>query len=141
MLFIGIWFRCFTFGSEVRKQYHVSDGLFIRQQHYKAIDTDSNAGSWWHSVRQGANVVFVHQHSFLVATFTLFHLIAETFVLFQRIVQLRKSIGDFHTGDVELEAFSDAWICWRCFRQRGDRLWKFSDKGWLNYAALNLCFK
>src|SRR5579862_602254 len=84
------------FRPQQRKQNHIPDRVLIGQQHANSIDADAHSPCRRHSVRQRANVVFIHLVRFIVATLALFQLRLKAGTLVLRIIQLAEAVGDLH---------------------------------------------
>ena len=94
----------------MREKDHVADGGRAGQQHDEAVDTDAFAGGRRHAVFEGADVVGVVVHGFVVAGIFGSGLRPEAFGLVFGIIELGKAVGDFATADVELEAVADVGV-------------------------------
>src|SRR6266446_4758478 len=96
------------FRAQLWEQNDVADGRRVREEHRQAIDADAFARGRRHAIAQRTYVVPVDLLGNLVAT--LRNLCAKAPLLLRGIIQFRKAIGDFHSGDVDLEALGDRRI-------------------------------
>src|SRR5216684_5876707 len=60
---------------------------------------------------------------------------AEAPLLLRGIIQFRKAIGDFHSGNVDLEALGDGRILRLLLGQGRNVRWEIVDYRWLNQVA------
>ena len=127
------------FRAQQWKQHHFANRVRIRQQHHQAVDADALAGRRRQTVRQRANIIHIHFfRRFLPA---LFHLCAKTPLLIERIVQLRKAVGQFHPGHKELEALRQRRIIRLLLRKRRNRRRKIVYKCRLHQMRFGNRFK
>ena len=63
-----------SFGTHLREQNHVADGLRIGQQHYQAVDADAATACRRQTEFHRADVVGIVVHGFVVARIFLRHL-------------------------------------------------------------------
>ena len=91
----------------------VSPDVYKRrgQQHDQAVDPDAAAAGRWQAIFEGADVVGIVEHGFLVAGVLGFGLLQETCRLIFRIVQLGEGVGDLATDNEQFKAFGDFRIC------------------------------
>ena len=88
---------------------------------------------------QRANIIHVELLRHFVAA--LRDLRQESSLLFRRIVQFRKAIGDFHPRHVNLEALRQGRIVWLLLRQRRNVGRIFVQNRWLNQLVFRNRFK
>jgi len=91
-------------GAHEGEEDYVADGAGAGEEHGEAVDADAFAGSGREAVAEGADVVFVHLHGFVVAAGFFGELGFEAGALVVRVVELGEGIAYFEASDVELEA-------------------------------------
>src|SRR4051794_39301220 len=79
------------FGSQQRKQNHVTNGFSAGEQHCEPVDTDTKTTCRRHTVLK-------RKQEFLVDVLLLFsRLFDQTLTLYNWIIQLTVTWGDLHT--------------------------------------------
>ena len=89
----------------MREKQHVTNARSIGEQHHKAVDTDTAAARRGKTEFKGADVVSIVVHSFIVAVSLSVGLSLKASGLVFRIIQFRKAVSGFATGDIKLKAF------------------------------------
>ncbi len=89
-----------------REEDDVADGFGVGEEHGEAVDADAFACGGGQAVAEGADVVLVHVHGFLVAAILFGHLGFEARALVVGVVELGEGVADLEAADVELEALN-----------------------------------
>lgn len=98
------------FGTHLREEEHVTDARSVREEHGETVNTDAAAGGRGEAVLQGADVVRVVVHRFIVALALRVSLSLEAAGLIVRVIELREAVRVLAADDIELEALADARI-------------------------------
>src|SRR5580692_2303588 len=122
------------FRSQQREQNHVANRMRIRQQHRQPVDSNSLSSRWWHPVSQRPNVVNIQLLWHLITA--LRNLCLESPLLLSGIVQLRKSVRDFHPRHVNLKSLRQRRIFRLLLRQRRNVRRKIVQNRRLHQLAL-----
>lgn len=93
-----------------REKQYVSDRGRIGQKHDQTVDTNTQAACWRQTIFQSGDEIFIHWMSFVVALGFFLYLFAEAFLLIDRIIELRESIGMLTADDVELKTIGQLRI-------------------------------
>ena len=89
----------------MREQNDLPNRRRIGQQHDQPVNADAFSGGRRHAVFQRPHVIFIHLVRLFVPFFVFLRLLFEPPFLVKRIVQLRKRVAHFLTGNVEFETF------------------------------------
>ena len=109
-----------VFPAQMREQDHIADIGRVGNQHHQAIDADAASAGRRQAILQSANVIGVVIHRLFISGILGGDLRLKARGLIFRIVQLRKTVGDFAAGDEQFEAFSNAGNGIGCARQWRD---------------------
>ncbi len=91
----------------MREEQDVANGCRVREEHNEPVDADTNASRWRHAVLESPNVIVIEGHGLIITRFTIRDLCMKSIRLLFGIIELRKSVGDFTSGNEKLEAIGD----------------------------------
>src|ERR687898_903974 len=96
--------------TQLRKEHHITDRSLIGEAHGETVNTDALSRRRRHSVFQGPKEILIDYVRFLVTGGALCRLSLEALPLIQRVVQLRKRIGNLPPRNVELESIGERGV-------------------------------
>ena len=116
----------------MREEQHVADRRGVGEEHDEAVDADAAAGGRGQAVLEGADVVGVVVHGFVVTVALRIGLGLEAGGLIVRVVELGEAVAEFSAGDEELEAFRHVVVGVGGAGERGDLRRIVDDEGRLD---------
>ena len=102
--------RGLHFGLHLREEEHFLDERLARHEHGETVYADANTAGGRHAVLQGAQEVVVDDHCLVVTLVSELHLLDETLLLVDGVVQLGVGIRQLLAVYHQLEAFGQSGL-------------------------------
>src|SRR6266516_441094 len=99
--------------------------------YFSSVSSAALASCRGHTVRERANVVFIHLMCFVVAALAFFDLLLEAAALIFRIIQFTKTVGDFHFTGENFPALGPIRLVRFLLGERRNSRREFVNDGWL----------
>ena len=77
-------------------------------KHHQTIDTNTNTTGWRHTVLERTEEVLIDNHCLVITLVSEFHLLYETLLLIDRIVELRVGVSQLLTIHHQFKTLSES---------------------------------
>ena len=102
--------RNLLLGLHLREQHDLANGELTGEQHHQTVDTDTDTKRRRHTILQGTEEVLIDDHGLVVALVGQLHLLNETLLLIDGVVELGVGVGQLLTIHHQLEALGEAGL-------------------------------
>ena len=96
------------FGLHLREEQHLLNEGLARHEHHQTVDADADTRGGRHTVLKGAQEVLVDDHSLVVSLVGQSHLLNETLLLIDGVVQLAVGVCQLLTVHHQLETLGQS---------------------------------
>src|SRR5438132_3779116 len=108
-----------TLRTEKRKQNNVPNRWGVRKEHDQPVKANPLSGCGRHAVFQRPHIIIIDGVGGVVTGISSLRLLKESLLLICGIVQLRKSISQLSSSDIQLKAIDQGGVRVIFSRQRG----------------------